>query len=117
MTTALVKLLAAQPALAEIVPATGYISRIFSVMGSLDENGIKSAILVVAELSRSQVCVENMATCPSSILPWKRGLALRKDLIGVSCDALSRIFACHHDSLVRQVSLVLGDDMDRSILS
>ena len=39
VTTALVKLLSAQPALAEIVPATGYISRIFSVMGGLDETG------------------------------------------------------------------------------
>ena len=112
VTTALVKLLSAQPALAEIVPATGYISRIFSVMGGLDENGIKSAMLIIAELSRSSVCVENMATCPNSILPWKRGLSLRKDLIGVSCDALSRIFSGHHDSLVRQaLDCKLVDDL------
>jgi DnaJ family protein C protein 13 len=52
MTTSLVMLLASQPPLAEIVPATGYISRIYSVMGSLDESVVKAPLLVINELSR-----------------------------------------------------------------
>ena len=32
----------------------------------------------------------------------KRGLVLRPDLIGVCCDAFARIFAGHHDSLIKQ---------------
>lgn len=52
LTTAFVKLLSAQPNLAEFVPATGYISRIFATMSILDKSIIKSPLLMVAELSR-----------------------------------------------------------------
>ena len=52
ITTALVKLLEAQPALADMVPATGYISRILSSISSLDSNFQKSGVLVINTLSR-----------------------------------------------------------------
>ena len=52
VTTALIKLLSTQPNLAEIVPATGYLSRVFSVMGTLEAKMVKSALLIVSELSR-----------------------------------------------------------------
>lgn len=55
VTTALIKLLSTQPNLAEIVPATGYLSRVFSVMGTLEAKMVKSALLIVSELSRYDI--------------------------------------------------------------
>ena len=52
VTDALLKLLSTQPALAEMVPSTGYLSRIFSIMGQLESNVVKSAMLIVGELAR-----------------------------------------------------------------
>ena len=58
-------------------------------------------------ISRSSVCVENMSSCPNCIASLKRGLMLRKDLVGVCCDAFSRIFSGHHDNLVKQVKIYM----------
>jgi hypothetical protein len=44
-----------------------------------------------------------MASCPNCVVPLQRGLALQKDLIGIGCEALGRIFAGKHDALVKQV--------------
>ena len=52
ITTALVKLLEAQPTLADMVPATGYISRILSSISNLDSNFQKSGVLIINTLSR-----------------------------------------------------------------
>ncbi len=52
VTEALVKLLSAQPPLAEMVPATGYLSRIFSQMGSLDARTVKGGLVMVNELAK-----------------------------------------------------------------
>ncbi len=52
VTTALVKLLSAQPNLSEMVPATGYLSRIFGAMNTLDAKVVKAPVLIVAEMSR-----------------------------------------------------------------
>ena len=100
--TALLKLLSTQPALAEVVPATGYLSRIFAAMATVDGTVVKASLLIVSELSRSGACVENMANCNNCVKPMKRALTLRKDLVGVCCDAFARIFSGHHDSLVKQ---------------
>lgn len=52
ITTALVKLLEAQPVLADMVPATGYLSRILSSINALDNNFQKSGVLIINILSR-----------------------------------------------------------------
>ena len=52
ITTALVKLLEAQPALADMVPATGYISRILSSISNLDNKFQKPGVLMINTLSR-----------------------------------------------------------------
>ena len=49
---ALVKLVMAQPALAEVVPATGYLSRIFGVLGGLDARTVKGGLVMVNELAK-----------------------------------------------------------------
>ena len=52
VTTALVKLLEAQPALSDMVPATGYLSRILNSMNSADGDVQKPGVLIINELSR-----------------------------------------------------------------
>ena len=52
VTTALVKLLEAQPALADLVPATGYTSRILSSISNLDNKFQKPGVLIINILSR-----------------------------------------------------------------
>jgi hypothetical protein len=52
---------------------------------------------------RSAVCVESMASINGCILPLKRSMNLRKDLVKVSCELLGNLFQHHHDNLVKQV--------------
>ena len=52
LTAALVKLLEAQPPLAEIVPATGYIGRILSSLSNAGSGMQKPCVLILHELSR-----------------------------------------------------------------
>ncbi|XP_059089728.1 dnaJ homolog subfamily C member 13-like [Tigriopus californicus] len=101
VSTALIKLLMSQPNLAEMIPGTGYISRLFSVMGQIDEKVVKAGIMVTNEIARSAVCVENMGTI-SCIPSLKRAMKLRQDLIPVSCEMFSRIFEKHHENLTKQ---------------
>jgi hypothetical protein len=51
---------------------------------------------------RSELCVEAAAKC-ESIGPLKRALKLRSDLIYPTCEAFSRLFRGHHDTLIKQV--------------
>jgi len=102
ITIALVKLLEAQPALADMIPATGYLSRILSSINSMDNKNIqKPGVLIINKLSRSNVCVEALAKC-ETIAPLKRAMNLRKDLIYAACETFSTIFGGHHDTLVKQ---------------
>jgi DnaJ family protein C protein 13 len=52
LTTALIKLLEAQPPLAEIVPATGYISRILSSLSTSGSGMQKPCVVILHQLSR-----------------------------------------------------------------
>ena len=55
ITTALVKLLEAQPALADMVPGTGYISRILSSISNLDNKFQKPGVLMINTISRYKI--------------------------------------------------------------
>ena len=102
LTTALVKLLEAQPPLLEVVPATGYIGRVLATMASVGSAGQKPGLLVMHELSRSSACTEAAAKCESAVEPLKRAMNLRKDLLYSACETFNSLFEAHHDSLVKQ---------------
>eukprot|EP00095_Tigriopus_kingsejongensis_P000308 maker-scaffold292_size219010-snap-gene-0.20 protein:Tk00308 transcript:maker-scaffold292_size219010-snap-gene-0.20-mRNA-1 annotation:"dnaj homolog subfamily c member 13 isoform x1" len=68
VSTALIKLLVSQPNLAEMIPGTGYISRLFSVMGHIDEKVVKAGLLVVNEISRSAVCTLDCGLIPDLLV-------------------------------------------------
>jgi len=101
LTTALVKLLEAQPPLAEIVPATGYIGRILSSLSNAGSSMQKPCVLILHELSRSAVCGEAIAKC-EAVGPLKRAMSLRRDLLYIICETLNSLFERHHDNLVKQ---------------
>ena len=92
LTTALVKLLEVQPPMAEIVPATGYIGRIVSSMSTVGSGMQKPPVLILHELSRSTMCIEAIADC-DAILPLKRAMGLRQDLLYTICEAFSSLLS------------------------
>ena len=52
VTTAFILLLTTQPNLAEMIPPTGYLSRLFAVMGNLDGNVINAPVLITNEIAK-----------------------------------------------------------------
>ncbi|KAG4066888.1 hypothetical protein HA402_008990 [Bradysia odoriphaga] len=78
-TTALVSLLNAQPNLADAVPVLGHIPKFLRQLSVQP----KSALRVLNQLSLSEICVAAIAQ--------------------TSCETLSRLFKCQHDSLIRQL--------------
>ena len=47
------------------------------------------------------MCIEAIANC-DAILPLKRAMGLRQDLLYTICEAFSSLFERHHDNLVKQ---------------
>jgi len=101
VTESLVRLLEAQTALVDQLPATGYINRVLSTMNTKGEAGQKPAILLLHQIAKSQVCVESLANC-DCVPPLHRAMKLRKDLLVVVCETFNRMFGFNHDSLVSQ---------------
>jgi len=101
VTQSLILLLEAQSALAEQLPATGYINRVLSTMAQKGESAQKPGILIFHQIAKCKVCVEVMANC-DSIAPLHRAMKLRKDMLVISCEMFNRIFGYNHDSLVSQ---------------
>jgi len=101
VTQSLILLLEAQSALAEQLPATGYINRVLSTMAQKGESAQKPGILLFHQIAKCKVCVEVMANC-DSIAPLHRAMKLRKDMLVISCEMFNRIFGYNHDSLVSQ---------------
>ena len=54
VTTALSKLLTFQPPLAEMVPGTGYLARIFNILADVDQTKVKDGLVIVNELTRCE---------------------------------------------------------------
>jgi DnaJ family protein C protein 13 len=49
-----------------------------------------------------QVCIQAMGHT-ECISPLKQAMQARKDMIGVVCEALNRLFSTNHDQLISQV--------------
>ncbi|XP_069681979.1 dnaJ homolog subfamily C member 13 isoform X2 [Periplaneta americana] len=102
-TSALVCLLQAQPALADHVPSLGHIPQLCKQMVIHRQQGavIRAAILVLHQLATSEVCIQAMGHT-ECISPLKQAMQARKDMIGVACEALHRLFSANQDQLIRQ---------------
>lgn len=53
-----------------------------------------------------QVCIQAMGHT-ECISPLKQAMQARKDMIGVACEALNRLFSANHDLLIRQVGCTI----------
>ncbi|CAG2054418.1 unnamed protein product [Timema podura] len=102
-TSALVSLLQAQPALADQVPSLGHIPRLCRQMVLCKQHNDvpKAAILVLHQLATSEVCIQAMGHT-ECINPLKKAMQARKDMIGVACEALNRLFSANQDQLIKQ---------------
>ena len=106
VTDSLVRLLEAQAALADQLPATGYINRVLSTMNTKGEASQKPPIMLLHQIAKSQVlgidftthltlmltlqvCVESLANC-DCVSPLHRAMKLRKDLLVVVCETFNR---------------------------
>ncbi|XP_029728722.2 dnaJ homolog subfamily C member 13 isoform X2 [Aedes albopictus] len=96
-TTALVLLLNAQPNLADSVPVLGHIPKFFRQLSVQP----KSALTVLHQLSLSEICVSAISQT-DCILALKSCMESHRELVATSCETLSRLFKCQHDSLIRQ---------------
>lgn len=103
VTSALCALLQAQPVLADQIPALGHIPRLCSKM-AMKTNQIsvhKSAILVLHQLALSENCI-NAISQTDCMSPLKNAMQSRRDMIGVACEALNRLFSTNQEQLVKQ---------------
>ncbi|PNF36069.1 hypothetical protein B7P43_G12743 [Cryptotermes secundus] len=103
VTSALVCLLQAQPSLADQVPSLGHIPQLCKKMVTHRQQGaiIRATVLVLHQLATSEVCIQAMGHT-ECINPLKQAMQARKDMIGVVCEALNRLFSTNHDQLISQ---------------
>ncbi|XP_023012432.2 receptor mediated endocytosis 8 isoform X1 [Leptinotarsa decemlineata] len=102
-TTSLCSLLQAQPALLDLIPSMGHIPRLCRQMGSNIRQVVvpKSAISILNSLSMSNICIGALAQT-ECMHPLKQAMQVRKDMVAVACEALSRLFSSNQDQLVKQ---------------
>ncbi|XP_070570129.1 dnaJ homolog subfamily C member 13-like isoform X2 [Ptychodera flava] len=101
VTTAVVSLFMAQPMLADQLPPLGHIPKIFQCMSSRNDAIPKSTIQVIFQVADSEVCVRAMAQteCVGQMI---MGMKIRRDMIGLACEALHKMFQKEQDDLVAQ---------------
>ncbi|KAF7993906.1 hypothetical protein HCN44_011175 [Aphidius gifuensis] len=102
-TQALVCLLQAQPSLADQVPSLGHIPRLCRQMATRNSqpSAYKSAIRILHQLAISEICINSICQT-DCISPLKLAMQSRKDMIGVACETLHRLFATNEDRLIKQ---------------
>ncbi|ELU18389.1 hypothetical protein CAPTEDRAFT_227625 [Capitella teleta] len=101
LTSALCAFLDAQQSMLEVLPQLGHIPRVFKAMTSRNDAVPSSAIQIMHAASVNQGCVNSMASC-ECIGPVKQAMKRRKDLIGIACEALMRMFQSGQDELTDQ---------------
>ncbi|XP_077997979.1 dnaJ homolog subfamily C member 13-like [Glandiceps talaboti] len=101
VTTAVVSLFMAQPILADQLPPLGHIPKIFQCMSSRNDAIPRSTIKVIFQIADSGICVTAMAQteCIGQII---MGMKIRRDMIGLACEALHKMFQKDQDDLVAQ---------------
>ena len=105
ITSALVAFFDAQRPLLDQVPQLGHIPKIFQSMLNKNEAVLKSAIQITHQLAGSDVCIRAMAQC-QCVGPMKAAMKVRRDQIGLACEALMKMFDLGEDELVEQVTVL-----------
>lgn len=101
ITTAIVCFFMAQPAMLDQVPQLGHVPKLFKAMTSRNDAIPKSALQIVHQLAGSEVCIAAMAQC-DCIGPIKTAMKLRRDQIGLACEAINKMFQTEQDELIEQ---------------
>ncbi|XP_046552991.1 dnaJ homolog subfamily C member 13-like [Haliotis rubra] len=101
VTTAVVCLFQTQQTLLDQVPQLGYVPRVFQVMSSRNNAIPKAAIQVAYQLSCNELCIRSMATT-ECIGAMKLAMKVRRDMIALAAEALSKMFDKGEEELVSQ---------------
>ncbi|XP_018613426.2 dnaJ homolog subfamily C member 13-like isoform X1 [Scleropages formosus] len=101
VTTAAVCLFGTQTQLADQVPPLGHLPRILATLSHKNNAVLKSSIRLVHVLSDNELCVRSMASL-DTIGPLMKGMKVRKDMVGLACEALNRMFQKEQTDLVAQ---------------
>ncbi|XP_072047448.1 dnaJ homolog subfamily C member 13-like isoform X2 [Amphiura filiformis] len=101
VTSAVVALFNAQPALAEQVPQLGHLPTIMKSMRAKNDAIPRASILVVGSLVQSEGCIRSMANL-ETIGPLIAGMKARQDMIAVACETLHKMFQKDYPELVEQ---------------
>ncbi|XP_037090468.1 dnaJ homolog subfamily C member 13-like isoform X2 [Pollicipes pollicipes] len=99
--TATVQLLHAQPALLDAVPAQGHIPRLFKAMTARNDGVLRACLLIVHQLADNEACSRSIGQA-DCISPLVHAMRTRRDMVGVACDTLYRLFSRDHEPLVQQ---------------
>ncbi|XP_046378006.2 dnaJ homolog subfamily C member 13-like [Haliotis rufescens] len=101
VTTAVVCLFQTQQALLDQVPQLGYVPRVFQVMSSRNNAIPKAAIQVAYQLACNELCIRSMAAT-DCIGAMKLAMKVRRDMIALAAEALSKMFDKGEEELVSQ---------------
>ncbi|KAK6624832.1 hypothetical protein RUM44_011696 [Polyplax serrata] len=101
-TNALVALLQTQPALGSHIPSLGHVPRFLHQMTQLRSTATSRAVvLILHQLALNEGCASAIGQT-DCIMPLKKAMETRKDILGVACEALNRLFSTNSNQLVRQ---------------
>lgn len=101
VTLGIVSFFTVQAVMLDQVPQLGHIPKIFKVMTSRNDIIPKTALQIVQQLSVSEICVRSMAQT-DCIGPMKQAMKIRRDMIGVACEAMMNMFQTGDEELVEQ---------------
>ncbi|KAI0215551.1 DnaJ-like subfamily C member 13 [Lamellibrachia satsuma] len=99
--SAITSFFAAQPAMLDQVPQLGHLPKVFKAMTSRNDAIPKTSLQIVHQLANSEVCIRAMAQY-DCIGPMKLAMKIRRDAIGLACEALMKMFQLGEDDLVEQ---------------
>ncbi|XP_043196340.1 dnaJ homolog subfamily C member 13-like isoform X3 [Amphibalanus amphitrite] len=99
--TATVQLLHAQPALLDALPAQGHIPRLFKAMNGKNDGVLRACLMIVHQLADNEACTKSIGQS-ECISPLVHAMKARRDMVGVACDTLYRLFSRDSEPLVQQ---------------
>lgn len=102
ITKALSNLLAAQPALLEMVPIMGHIQGFVKNLASPKREVSKSSLVILRHLCNNRQCSISIMNQQSVLMNIMAGMKSDPEMTGVACETLNKLFQLEMDSFVHE---------------
>ena len=102
ITKALSNLLAAQPALLEMVPIMGHIQGFVKNLASTRKQVSKSSLVILRHLSNNRQCSISIMNQTSTLSNIMAAIQTDTEMTAVACETLNKLFQLEMDSFVHQ---------------